>query len=119
MQTHSKLRVGIATGDGQMETEAQDEHLADLRDQFPLERMTRVCGGHAQRDQLPLLEQIQRGGCECGHVADHSKDHGAQILEQIDVTQYPTMRFACTEIHQVTIQFEDDGTVAGDEADFT
>lgn len=119
MQTHSKLRVGIATGNGQMETKAQDEHLAGLRDQFPFERMTCVCVGHAQRDQLPLLEQIQWGGRECGHVADHSEDHGAQILEQIDVTQYPTMRFACTEVHQVTIQLEDDGTVAGDEADFT
>lgn len=59
MQTHSKLRVGIAAGNGQMEAEAQNEHLTDLRDQFPFERMTRVCGGHAQRDQLPLLEQIQ------------------------------------------------------------
>lgn len=102
-----------------MEAKAQDEHLAGLRDQFPFEWMTCVRGGHAQRDQLPLLEQIQWGGCEGSHVADHSKDHGAQILQQIDIAQYPTMRFACTEIHQMTIQFEDDGTVAGDEANLT
>lgn len=102
-----------------MQAKAQDEHLTDLRNQFPFERMTCVRGGHTQRDQLPLLEQIQRWGRKCSHVADHSKDHGAQIFEQIDITQHPTMRFTCTKIDEMTIQFEDNGTIAGDEADLT
>lgn len=99
-----------------MQSKAQDEHLAGLRDQFPLERMAGVRVRLPEALQLRTFEKIQRRGRKGGHVADDGKDHGAQILKQVHVAQHPAMRLPGAKVHQVAVQLQYDGAVAGDEA---
>jgi len=101
-----------------VQSEAQDEHLAGLRDQLPLERMAGVRVRLPEALQLGAFQEVQRRGREGGHVADDGEDHGAQILEQVHVPQHPAMSLAGAEVHQVAVQLQDDGAVAGDEAQF-
>lgn len=98
-----------------MESKAQDKHLADLRDQLPLEGMTGVGVRLPETLQLGALQQIQRGGRKGSHVANDGKHHRSQILEQVHIPQDPAMSLPGAKVHQVAIQLQDDGPVAGDE----
>lgn len=87
-----------------MQPKDQNAHFADLRHVFPLLRMTRVRVRFAQTGQLRCLDQVQRRGGKGGHVTDHGECHRAQIFQQIDVTQHPSMCLTRPELDKMAVQ---------------
>lgn len=118
-KNHLELSVRIAARQRQMHPKHQYTNLGRLRHVLPALRSARVRVRLSQSVHARITggrHQIHRRRRKRRHITNHRERHRAQILQQIGVAQHPTMRLARPKLHQMPVQFQNDRTVANDEA---
>lgn len=120
--THVKLCPGITTGVTQMYAEDEYDQFPGLGHVVPPQRLAGLVqhaagrGAHVQQ-AVVLLHEVERDRGVGGHVGQHRRYHDQEVLEQVGVLDDPPVRLPGPEFDEVTVELEDYGAVADDEAD--